>query len=64
MLSPNTTFDLASKTAIFSLKSLSLTLPRAVTIYPQTTPTFGRTQTTIPFEREAKNGDDILPGAM
>ena len=38
------------KTAIFSLKSLSLTLPRAVTIYPQTTPTFGRTQITRPFE--------------
>ena len=38
-----------SKTAVFSLKSLSFTLPRAVTIYPQTTPFFGRTQITIPF---------------
>ena len=38
------------KIAVFSLKSLSLTLPRAVTIWPQTAPTFGRTQTTVSFE--------------
>ena len=33
-----------------------LSLPRAVTIYPQTTPFFGRTQTTIPFERDTISG--------
>ena len=42
------------KSPIFSQKSLSVTIPSVVTIYPQKGWIFRRTDLTIPFEREMK----------
>jgi len=45
---------ISEKSLIFSQKSLSVSIPRVVTIYPQKGWIFRRTDLTIPFERDEK----------